>query len=137
MTQLELDTQRTLNILGENPVVISKPHNTGFKVFKSPKQGNYQTLVKSTNPAKNRHVKTLRLQKSLKGKTLIIESSDKNDTTVDIEDTLVKAVSMIKTKRENKKFEDRYLLDRKDESTRLVNKIFSNMLEEIIDIIQK
>ena len=59
---------------------------------------------------------------------IMIESTDKNDTAVDIEEKLEKAVDSIKLQRENKQFRDVYLKTQKDKSDKIVNAVFNNLL---------
>ena len=70
-------------------------------------------------------------------KQLIIESTDKNDTITDMEETLEKALSSIKLQRENKQFSDVFLKDQKDRADNIVSKVFDNMVTEISNILKE
>ena len=67
---------------------------------------------------------------------LIIESTNPNDSIIDIEEKLEKAVNSIQLQRENKQFSDVFLKQRKDESDRIVKKVVDNMFNEIEKVIQ-
>ena len=67
---------------------------------------------------------------------LIIESTNPNDSIIDIEEKLEKAVKSIQLQRENKQFSDVFLKQRKDESDRIVKKVIDNMFNEIEKVIQ-
>lgn len=68
-------------------------------------------------------------------KTIIIESSDKNDSPVDIEEKLEKAYTAITLQREKKVFTDAFLKARKSHADKTVKKVFQHMIEEIAEII--
>ena len=68
-------------------------------------------------------------------KTIIIESSNKKDSPVDIEDKLEKAYTAITLQREKKVFTDAFLKAKKSHADKIVNKVFQHMIEEIADII--
>ena len=68
---------------------------------------------------------------------IIIESTNKNDSPTDIEEKLEKAVSAIKLQRENKSFPDKLLKDKMDKADVVVNKLFSNMIDEIAGVLLK
>lgn len=68
-------------------------------------------------------------------KTIIIESSDKNDSPVDIEEKLEKAYTAITLQREKKVFNDNFLKARKSHADKIVKKVFQHMIEEIAEII--
>ena len=70
-------------------------------------------------------------------KQLIIESTDKNDTIIDIEEKLEKALSSIKLQRENKQFSDVFLKAQKDRADNIVSKVFDNMVTEISNILKE
>lgn len=67
---------------------------------------------------------------------IIIQSTNKADSPVDIEDKIEKAMTSIQMQRENKQFTDVYLKKRKDESDVIVKKVLSNMLDEIAEVLQ-
>lgn len=67
---------------------------------------------------------------------IIIQSMNKSDSPVDIEDKIEKAMTSIQMQRENKQFTDVYLKKRKDESDVIVKKVLSNMLDEIAEVLQ-
>lgn len=67
---------------------------------------------------------------------LIIESTNPNDSIIDIEEKLEKAVNSIQLQRENKQFSDVFLKQRKDESDRIVKKVVDDMFNEIEKVIQ-
>lgn len=66
---------------------------------------------------------------------LVIESTDKNDTDVDIEEKLQKAVDTLQMQRENKQFLDVFLKSRKDKADKVVDQVFNSMIEEIAGVI--
>lgn len=66
---------------------------------------------------------------------LVIESTDKNDTAVDIEEKLQKAVDTLQMQRENKQFSDVFLKSKKDKADKVVEQVFSSMIEEIAGVI--
>lgn len=66
---------------------------------------------------------------------IIIESSDKNDSPVDIEEKLEKAYTAITLQREKKVFNDLFLKSRKAQADKVVKKVFQHMIEEIAEII--
>lgn len=66
----------------------------------------------------------------------IIESTNPNDSIIDIEEKLEKAVNSIQLQRENKQFSDVFLKQRKDESDRIVKKVVDDMFNEIEKVIQ-
>lgn len=66
---------------------------------------------------------------------LVIESTNKNDTDVDIEEKLQKAVDTLQMQRENKQFPDVFLKARKDKADKVVDQVFNNMIEEIAGVI--
>lgn len=68
---------------------------------------------------------------------IIIESSDKRDTQVDIEEKLEKAMSAIIAQREGKQFTDNFLRETKEKADVIVNKLFSNMVKEISEVLKK
>ena len=68
-------------------------------------------------------------------KTIIVESSNKNDSPVDIEEKLEKAYSAITLQRENKVFTDSFLKARKAYADKTVKEVFQHMIEEIANVI--
>lgn len=66
---------------------------------------------------------------------LVIESTNKNDTAVDIEEKLQKAVDTLQLQRENKQFPDVFLKSRKDKADKIVDQVFSSMIDEIAGVI--
>lgn len=66
---------------------------------------------------------------------LVIESTNKNDTDVDIEEKLQKAVDTLQMQRENKQFPDVFLKARKDKADKIVGQVFNSMIEEIAGVI--
>ena len=66
---------------------------------------------------------------------LVIESTNKNDTDVDIEEKLQKAVDTLQMQRENKQFPDVFLRARKDKADKVVDQVFNSMIEEIAGVI--
>lgn len=66
--------------------------------------------------------------------TIIIESSNKNDSIVDIEEKLEKAYTAITIQRERKAFTDQFLKAKKSQADRVVKDVFQNMVEEIVKI---
>lgn len=67
---------------------------------------------------------------------LVIESSNKQDSAADIEDKLEKAYTSIQMQREKKEFSDIYLKARKDTVDKQVSALFSNMIEEISEVLK-
>ena len=67
---------------------------------------------------------------------LIVESSNKSDSVVEIEEKLQKAVATLKSQRENKQFTDKYLLSEKTKDDQIVQTVFSNMIDEISDVLR-
>lgn len=67
--------------------------------------------------------------------TIIIESSNKNDSPVDIEEKLEKAYTAITLQREKKVFSDKFLKARKSQVDKVVKHVFQHMVEEIANII--
>lgn len=68
---------------------------------------------------------------------IVIESSDKNDTPVQIEEKLQKAVESLQLQRENKQFTDLFLKSQKEKADIVVSKVFNNMIEEIVQILKE
>ena len=66
---------------------------------------------------------------------IIVESSDKNDSPVEIEEKLEKAYNSIALQREKKQFTDNYLKNKKDMADKVVEKVFQNMIDEIVKIL--
>ena len=66
---------------------------------------------------------------------LVIESTYKNDSDVDIEEKLQKAVDTLQMQRENKQFPDVFLKTRKDKADMVVDYVFNNMIGEIAEVI--
>ena len=66
---------------------------------------------------------------------LIIESSNKSDTAVDIEEKLEKAVESLRLQRENKQLRDIFLKDKKDRADKVVHSVFENMISEISEVL--
>lgn len=62
---------------------------------------------------------------------IIIESTDKTDTQVDIEEKLLKAVSTLQQQRENKTFREPFLKKEKDKADKIIHSLFENMISEI------
>lgn len=67
---------------------------------------------------------------------LVIESTNKHDTPADIEDKLEKAYSSIQLQREKKQLSDVYLKAQKDKADKFVNAAFSNMIDEISEVLK-
>lgn len=66
---------------------------------------------------------------------IVIESSDKNDTPVQIEEKLQKAVESLQLQRENKQFTDVFLKAQKERADVIVSKVFDSMIEEIAGVL--
>lgn len=66
---------------------------------------------------------------------IVIESSDKNDTPVQIEEKLQKAVESLQLQRENKQFTDVFLKAQKERADIIVSKVFDSMIEEIAGVL--
>lgn len=67
---------------------------------------------------------------------LVIESTNKADTAVDIEEKLQKAVDTLQMQRENKQFPDVFLLARKTKADKVVDSVFNNMFDEIAAVLE-
>lgn len=67
---------------------------------------------------------------------IIIESTNKNDSVTDIEEKLEKAYTSIQMQRENKQFSDVFLKSQKDKADKVVSSVFSNMIEEISEVLK-
>jgi hypothetical protein len=67
--------------------------------------------------------------------TIIIESSNKNDSPVDIEEKIEKAYTAITIQREKKVFTDSFLKAKKTQADKVVKRVFQHMIEEIAGII--
>lgn len=67
---------------------------------------------------------------------IIIESTNKNDSVTDIEEKLEKAYTSIQMQRENKQFSDVFLKSQKDKADKVVSSVFSNMIEEILEVLK-
>lgn len=68
---------------------------------------------------------------------LIIESSNKNDSVVDIEEKLEKAVESLRLQREQKDLSDVFLKSQKDLAGKMVTAIFDSMVSEISDVLKE
>ena len=67
---------------------------------------------------------------------LVIESSNKHDSPVDIEDKLEKAYTSIQLQRERKEFRDVFLKSKKDKADGVIASLFNNMIEEISEVLK-
>lgn len=67
---------------------------------------------------------------------LIIESSDKNDSAVDIEEKLEKAVESLRLQREQKDLVDIFLKDQKDIAGKIITSVFDSMISEISEVLK-
>ena len=67
---------------------------------------------------------------------LVIESSNKGDTQVDIEEKLQKAVESIQIQRERKEFRDVFLKAKKDKADKVASALFNNMISEISEVMK-
>lgn len=68
---------------------------------------------------------------------IVITSSDKSDTAVDIEEKLEKAMSVIQSQRDKKQFSDVFLKAKKDKADKVVSAIFSSMIDEISAVLKE
>lgn len=68
---------------------------------------------------------------------IVITSSDKSDTAVDIEEKLEKAMSVIQSQRDKKQFSDVFLKAKKDKADKVVSAVFSNMIDEISAVLKE
>lgn len=68
---------------------------------------------------------------------LVITSSDKSDTAVDIEEKLEKAMSVIQSQRDKKQFSDVFLKAKKDKADKIVSAVFSSMIDEISAVLKE
>lgn len=68
---------------------------------------------------------------------MIIESSNKADSPADIEDKLEKALSSIRLQREGKQFSDVFLKDLVEQSDKVTEKVFNNMIEEVCAVLKR
>lgn len=64
-----------------------------------------------------------------------IQSTDPNDTQVDIEDKLVKAAESVRIQREKREFSDDFLRKEKESAGTAVTKVFNHMLDEIVGVL--
>ena len=62
---------------------------------------------------------------------VVISSTNKNDTPIDIADKIRKAVSIIQSQQDSKQFTDPFLKNIKDQADVVVDKILNNMIQEI------
>lgn len=65
-----------------------------------------------------------------------IKSNNPNDTPVEIEDKLEKALSSVRLQRERKDFNDKYLKQRKSSSDKIVKAVMDNMITEIAEVLE-
>lgn len=68
---------------------------------------------------------------------IVITSSDKSDTAVDIEEKLEKAMSVIQFQRDKKQFSDVFLKAKKDKADKVVSAVFSSMVDEISAVLKE
>lgn len=68
---------------------------------------------------------------------IVITSSDKSDTVVDIEEKLEKAMSVIQSQRDKKQFSDVFLKAKKDKADKVVSAVFSSMIDEISAVLKE
>ena len=68
---------------------------------------------------------------------IVITSSDKSDTAVDIEEKLEKAMSVIQSQRDKKQFSDVFLKAKKDKADKIVSAVFSSMVDEISAVLKE
>lgn len=68
---------------------------------------------------------------------IVITSSDKSDTAVDIEEKLEKAMSVIQSQRDKKQFSDVFLKAKKDKADKIVSAVFSSMIDEISAVLKE
>lgn len=68
---------------------------------------------------------------------IVITSSDKSDTAVDIEEKLEKAMSVIQSQRDKKQFSDVFLKAKKDKADKVVSAVFSSMIDEISAVLKE
>lgn len=68
---------------------------------------------------------------------IVITSSDKSDTAVDIEEKLEKAMSVIQSQRDKKQFSDVFLKAKKDKADKIVSAVFSSMINEISAVLKE
>lgn len=68
---------------------------------------------------------------------IVITSSDKSDTAVDIEEKLEKAMSVIQSQRDKKQFSDVFLKAKKDKADKVVSAVFSSMVDEISAVLKE
>ena len=66
---------------------------------------------------------------------LIIESTNKNDTQVDIEEKLLKAAKSIQLQREKKTLSEPFLKEQKDNASDIIQQTFQNMISEISEVL--
>lgn len=68
---------------------------------------------------------------------IVITSSDKSDTVVDIEEKLEKVMSVIQSQRDKKQFSDVFLKAKKDKADKIVSAVFSSMIDEISAVLKE
>ena len=66
---------------------------------------------------------------------IVVTSSNKSDTPVDIEEKLQKAVSTIKQQQESRQLPDIFLKTQHNISAKIVDQVMTSMLDEIADIL--
>lgn len=66
---------------------------------------------------------------------IVVTSSNKSDTPVDIEEKLQKAVSTIKQQQESRQIPDIFLKTQHHTSAKIVDKVMTSMLDEIAGIL--
>lgn len=68
-------------------------------------------------------------------KQIVVVSSNKSDTPVDIEEKLQKAVSVIKQQQESRQLPDIFLKTQYHTAAKIVDQVVLSMLDEIADIL--
>lgn len=66
---------------------------------------------------------------------IIVESTNKSDSPVDIEEKLQKAVESLQMQRENKQFSDNYLREQQEKADKVVSQVFDSMMSEIASVL--
>lgn len=66
---------------------------------------------------------------------IVVTSSDKSDTPVDIEEKLQKAVSTIKQQQESRQIPDIFLKTQQHTAAKIVDQVVASMLDEIAGIL--
>lgn len=73
--------------------------------------------------------------KKQSSRQIVVMSSNKSDTSVDIEEKLQKAVSALKQQQESRQLPDIFLKTQCHTTAQMVDQIMTNMLDEIAEVL--